>query len=230
MRLVGFIKESKKNSFAVPVYSGKEREFFFHILDDSYTITGFTVAQLNNTTFKKLYLSKKFDLGSKGALVFLGKEGYQKYDDAQTAIVEIINYIKDTSTFVAEETILEEALKIEKNVFSNINKIEERTVNSKSKKEQIILSFDFPSAIKESTIPENFMEQFPETNQESSNKILKLEQTEDPAFKSHIKHLNALEKDFELKLKMRAEERKSKLKSFNYQFHFGQKSLKGLNH
>lgn len=222
MRLVGYIKEKKHNSFAIPVYSGKEKEFFFHHLDDSYTIIGFKVAQLNTTKFKKVYLSKNFNLGSKGAIVFLGKEGYLKYDDAENAITEITNYIKDCYTFETVGTLLEESISIKKSVFK-IVEIQNKIVSIKPDKDPLILAFDLPLIKEEIAIQEFESPAYLEEKKEKPSKKIKLEQISDPAFKNEIKRLNVIEKNYELMLKMRSEDRRKKLKTFNYQFHFSQK-------
>lgn len=219
MRLVGYIKEQKQNSFAIPVYSRKEKEFFFHHLDENYTIIEFKVIQLNTTKFKKVYLSKNFDLGSKGAIVFLGKEGYLKYDDAENAITEIINYIKDCYTFETAGTLLEESTSIQKNVCKKVE-IENKIVSFKPKKEPILLDFNLPFTKKQITIQELETPISLKETKETSLKKGKLEQISDPLFKNEIKRLNALEKNYELTLKMRSEDRRRKLKTFNYQFHF----------
>ena len=63
-----------------------------------------------------------------------------------------------------------------------------------------------------------------EEKQDKTSSEKKLEQISDPAFKNEIKHLNTLEKNFEIMLKMRSNERRSNLKTYNYQFHFRPKA------
>jgi hypothetical protein len=53
-----------------------------------------------------------------------------------------------------------------------------------------------------------------------------LEQETDPVFTNAIKQLNSVDMNFEVKLKLRAEERRSKLKMFNYQFKVNQNGAK----
>ena len=114
MRVVGFIKEKNENTFANPVYSNRSGEYFSHILDASYDIISFIKTEIKKDTFKKIYLSKKFEINSKGGLVFIGKEDYLKYDSAENAIEEIINYINDVLAVNESKLLLTEANALKK--------------------------------------------------------------------------------------------------------------------
>ena len=221
MRLVGYIKEQKSNSFAIPVYSKDGIDFFVHNIDSSYNITNFKGVQLQTINFKKLYLSKNFDLGSKGGVVFIGKNRYLKYDDAKSAIKEIINYINECHTLDPAKTLLKEAILIQKKVFKEV-KTEIKKVELKA--QPIFLAFDLPLLKKEIDLHENKTGFSLEEKQDKTSSEKKLEQISDPAFKNEIKHLNTLEKNFEIMLKMRSNERRSNLKTYNYQFHFRPKA------
>jgi hypothetical protein len=102
MKLKGYIQGLKENSFTIPIY-GDGISYFFHYLDDSFNIINFYDALLPETAFNKLYLSKNFEVGNQGAIVFIGSENYIAYNQADKVIDEIINYLTDTTldpTFV----------------------------------------------------------------------------------------------------------------------------------
>ena len=82
------------------------------------------------------------------------------------------------------------------------------------------MDFNLPFTKKQITIQELETPISLKETKETSLKKGKLEQISDPLFKNEIKRLNALEKNYELTLKMRSEDRRRKLKTFNYQFHF----------
>jgi hypothetical protein len=228
MKLVGYIKEKKENSFRIPVYTNSKGLHFFHAVDERYNITDFVAATFNEKTFQKLYLSKKFEVGKKGAIVFIGSESYLHYNDAPTAIEEIIHYLNDHSVIANINVILDEAMLLKNRIFSDHFIVDNFVMKMSPKDEHIILSFDFPSPKKESADEKNTTTVNPETSQKKERAIV-LEQTSDPAFTNAIKHLDSVNMNFELKLKLRAEERRSKLKTFNYQFKLNQNSVKRKN-
>jgi hypothetical protein len=96
MYLKGYIQALKENSFAIPIYSDGDK-YYCHDLDDYYKIKEFYQIQIPDDYFIKLYLSKKFELGSIGASVFIGTEGYLVYNKSDIIINEIINYLNDTT-------------------------------------------------------------------------------------------------------------------------------------
>ncbi len=223
MRVVGYIKEKNENSFAVPVYSNKENDFFFHTLDSSFNITSFSKAEFDTSSFKKLYLSKKFELGSKGGLVFVGKEDYIKYDSAENAIEEIIHYLNDTSSGSEYKSVLNEANKLKKNILSDKFIVNNFEVNINPQKEQFILTFDFPSPKKGENIQEKLLDSLPKNKTEKTVSKVAFDTTTNTAYKSILEYLTRVDLNVELTLKLRANERRNKLKTLNYQFKMGKK-------
>jgi len=227
MKLVGYIKQKKENSFQVPVYANAKGSLFFHVADARYNITDFVAAKYHEKDFQKLYLSRKFALGNKGAIVFIGTENYLHYNDAPTAIEEIIHYLSDHSTIPKINVILDEAMLLKNRIFSDHFVVDNFVVKMDSQQEHIILSFDFPS--KKESENKNDTIAIADAPQRKKERAAVLEQESDPAFKNAIKHLNSVDMNFEVKLKLRAEERRSKLKTFNYQFKLNQNSARRKN-
>lgn len=224
MKLVGYIKQKKENSFRVPVYANAKGAVFFHAVDERYNITAFVAAQYNERDFGKIYLSKKFEIGKKGAIVFLGSDKYLHYNDAPTAIEEIIHYLNDHDTIPKINVILDEAMLLKNRILSDHFVVDNFVVKMDSKQEHIILSFDFPSPKNALNGDENMRIINPEAKQNKQERTVVVEQQSDPVFTNAIKQLNSVDMNFELKLKLRAEERRSKLKTFNYQFKLNQNS------
>jgi len=225
MKLVGYIKQKKENSFRIPVYSNQDNSYFFHHLDDSYTITHFSKTDINTITFQKIYLSKIFDVGSKAAIVFIGMENYLKYDDAENAIEEIINYLNDNASENTDyEYIINEALDLKRKIISDNYIIDNFEVDINPKKEQFILTFDFPSPKKANTIAETKPNNISSTTSNNlDSKPVKQEQTINPAYTSVYEYLTRVGVNIEVTLKLRANERRSKLKKSNYQFKISKK-------
>ena len=220
MRVVGYIKEKNENTFANPVYSNRSGEYSSHILDASYNVISFIKIEIKEDTFKKIYLSKKFEINSKGSLVFIGKEDYIKYDSAENAIEEIINYINDVLPVNESKLLLTEANALKKSILSDKFMVNNFEVNINPKKEQFILTFDFPSPTKDSK---------PEISSKNGTNTLskqKLEQTNNQAYNSILEYLTRVDLNVELTLKLRANERRSKLKTLNYQFKLSKNSSK----
>ena len=130
-------------------------------------------------------------------------------------LVEFLNkanieyYINDNPTSIDSfNELLNQALNLKKIIFSK------RIKNNKSKKnivkKEFILTFDFPS---------------PLTNENKEPKtIALLDDDSDAKIQSKIIKLQAAEKNFETSLRQRAEARRNKLKSYNYQFTHGRKT------
>jgi hypothetical protein len=194
MRLIGYAKELKCNYFAKPIYSENEEEYFFHEVDESYTIIGFSKIIFKLKSLKKVYLSKEFEIGSKGAIVFIGNKNYIKYDVANLAIDEVINFINDnTSQLESYTSILNQSLKLKKSIFSDSNK-------KPVKESSLVLKFDFPNILKKES-------KFDAVNDNSKSST-----------HPHLKKLQTVERNFEIALRARADFRRSKLKMYNYQF------------
>ncbi|WP_298221709.1 hypothetical protein [Flavobacterium sp.] len=229
MKLVGYIKEKKENSFRIPVYANAKGAFFFHTVDERYNITDFVAATYPEKNFQKIYLSRKFETGNKGAIVFIGSEGYLHYNEAPSAIEEIIHYLNDHSTIANINVLLDEAMLLKNRIFSDHFVVDNFVVKMDPTDDHIILSFDFPSPKKNSITEKETTNGNPEIPQKRREQTVPLEQESDPAFNNAIKQLNAVDMNFELKLKLRAEERRSKLKTFNYQFKLNQNTAKRKN-
>lgn len=220
MRVVGYIKEKKENTFANPVYSSRSGEYFSHILDASYNIISFIKKEIKEDTFKKIYLSKKFEINSKGSLVFIGKEDYIKYDSAENAIEEVINYINDIVPINESKPLLTEANALKKSILSDKFMVNNFEVNINPQKEQFILTFDFPSPNKD------IKSEVSSKNGTNTLSKQKLEQTNNQAYNSILEYLTRVDLNVELTLKLRANERRSKLKTLNYQFKLSKNSSK----
>lgn len=227
MKLVGYIKQKKENSFQIPVYTNAKGALFFHAVDERYNITDFVVAKYPEKDFQKLYLSRKFALGNKGAIVFTGTENYLHYNDAPSAIQEIIHYLSDHNTIATINVILDEAMLLKNRIFSDHFVVDNFVVKMDPQEEHIILSFDFPPK-KDSENNKDTIA-IEETPQRKKERTAVIEQESDPVFTNAIKHLNSVDMNFEVKLKLRAEERRSKLKTFNYQFKLNQNSARRKN-
>lgn len=224
MRVVGYIREKKETMFANPVYLNKGNEYFLHTLDDAYNIISFIKIEIKEDTFKKIYLSKKFEIGSKGALVFIGKEDYIKYDSAENAIEEIINYINDTIPTNESKQLLTEANSLKNIILSDKFIVNNFEVNINPQKEQFILTFDFPSPKKDSK-----PEVLSKNGVNTISKQVKLDQTNNAAYNSILEYLTRVDLNVELTLKLRANERRSKLKTLNYQFKLSKNNSKKSN-
>lgn len=228
MKLSGYIKQKKENTFRVPVYTDSKGVFYFHAVDERYNIIDFVAADFKENTFQKLYLSKKFRVGAKGAIVFAGRENYLHYHEATTAIDEIIHYLNDHSTESNINAILDEAMLLKNRIFSDHFVVDNFVVKMNPQEEQIVLSFDFPSPKKEALDNKNTMTVNHDLPKRKERPVM-LDQETDAAFTQAIRHLNSVDMNFELKLKLRAEERRSKLKMFNYQFKLNQNTAKRRN-
>jgi hypothetical protein len=105
-------------------------------------------------------------------------------------------------------------------IFSDHFVVDNFVLKMSPDEEQIILSFDFPSAKKDSLLRNEAAVSLKNTtiiNEDTA----KMDEKE-AVFSNAMKHINAVDMNFELKLKLRAEERRSKLKTFNYQFKLNQ--------
>jgi len=226
MKLIGYIKEKKENSFPVPVYANAQGDYFFHTIDNRHNLVSFVTATFSDSSLQQLYLSKKFTVGSKSAIVFIGKEGYLHYNSAPTAIEEIIHYLNDHVAKYNINAILDETMLLKNRILSDHFVVDSFVVKMDPKDDQITLSFDFPSPKKEASKVGNSEMETMESNATTKVRNLTIDQQSDPAFKNAIKQLNSVDMNFEVKLKLRAEERRSKLKIFNYQFKLNQNTSK----
>lgn len=113
MRLAGYLKALKENSFAIPVYS-ENGKFFFHNVDENYKIIEFYDSGLENNNFIKCYLSTEFKINDFGAYVFVGSNNYLNYNILSKNIFEVENYLNDT-------TDKEKFLSVKEDVKSFIN-------------------------------------------------------------------------------------------------------------
>lgn len=96
MKLVGYLKAFKENSFAIPVYS-ENGYFFFHNVDENYKIIEFYNARLEKNNFIECYLSTEFKLNDFGAYVFVGENNYLNYNILSNNIFEVKNYLNDNT-------------------------------------------------------------------------------------------------------------------------------------
>lgn len=222
MKLVGYIRNKKENAFQLPVYADSKGKTYTHITDERYNILQFEETQ-SDKNFCKLYLSKKFNLNRKGALVFVGKEGYIHFNEAPLAIDEIIHYLNDHSELYNINAILDEAMLLKNRIFSDHFVVDDFVLKMQPKTEEIILSFDFPS-------PKQSLNQTQEIiidgNQPQKNKETPafIEDEQKTEFNEALQKLKTVDMNFELRLKLRSAERRSKLKTFNYQFKLNQNS------
>ena len=220
MKLIGYSKDKKENSFREPIYSDSKGFLYSHQVDNRHNITAFNTYDSTNSDHTKLYLSKKFSVGSKAAIVFVGKENYLHYDAAPNAIEEVIHYLNDQSTLYNVNGILDQAMLLKNRIFSDHFVVDNFVVKMSPDDDQIILSFDFPSPNKEN-LSEN-EDDNPKKEAISTQKETVNKKEKEAIFSNAIKQLNSVDMNFELKLKLRAEERRSKLKTFNYQFKLNQ--------
>ena len=226
MKLVGYIKEKKENSFRSPIYIDLKGNYFSHVVDERYNITAFTEVAIAAVSFQKVYLSKNFEINAKGALIFAGKDNYIHYNAAPEAIEEIIYYLNDHSTDSKANAFLDEAMLLKNRIFSDHFVVENFVVKMNPKEEHIILSFDFPAPQKETLAQRNSTIVSNDESSKKSESGRAVDKNNDEAFTKAIKYLNSVDMNFELKLKLRAEERRSKLKMFNYQFKLNQNTSK----
>lgn len=224
MKLTGYIIDDKENSFREPIYKDAKGVFYRHEIDNRYNITRFQIFKDEPTTFKKIYLSKKFAVGTKAAIVFVGKEDYLHYDTAPNAIEEVIHYLNDHSTTDKLDGILDQAMLLKNRIFSDHFVVDNFVVKMNPDDEQIILSFDFPSP-KETEFSDKKTNKIDQPANSLSQKTVE-EDEKAALFSKAMKQLNSVDMNFELKLKLRAEERRSKLKTFNYQFKLNQNSAR----
>lgn len=209
MKLVGYISKNKEITFVLPIYSNLENEFYIHSLDANFNIIDFIKTEINTNSFIKLYLSKTFELDTKCAIVFVGKDNYIQYNSAHNAIGEIINYLNDRVSKKESKKVLDEAFLIRKAVYTDNFNVDNFIVKLNPSSDEITLTFDFPTTKKENLEDEN-------------KKISRIEKISTLVISPAMQQLNTGNMNFELKLKLRAETRRNTLKSFNYQFKLNQ--------
>lgn len=222
MRLVGYISDSRENAFKEPVYQDNKGNYYRHEIDSRHNIVGFLPIEDNKSEITKLYFSKKFSVGKKAALVFQGKENYLHYQEAPAAIEEVIHYLNDHSNLYKVDGALDQAMMLKSKILSDHFVVDNFVVKMNPDEEQIILSFDFPSPKKE-VLTENAVKKSTTEISSTDNSTTAADEKE-AIFSKAIKQLNSVDMNFELKLKLRADERRSKLKTFNYQFKLNQNS------
>jgi hypothetical protein len=96
MRLIGYIRELKANSFTIPIY-GDGDCYYHHVLDEYFNILKFEKIEFEDSYFKKIYISTEFDLNSKGAIAFVGCENHVVCNRVNLTINEIIHYLNETT-------------------------------------------------------------------------------------------------------------------------------------
>lgn len=176
MRLIGYIKAFKENSFTIPVYSDGVN-FFYHSLDDSYTIVDFIKVKISSENFlKRIYLSSVFSKGSIGACVFAGKDDYIFFNQADKIIDEILSYLNDTTAITQFSHIKREVLLL-KNSFAK----EDLTSNTaKIQEESIVFTFNLDNPKKSNSsdfIENNIIRYSLEEYMELENDILNIKPT-----------------------------------------------------
>lgn len=212
MRAVGFIKEKNKNAFRTPVYSNTDGEFFLHQIDEHYNIESFIPTCIAELNIKKIYLSKKIEIDSKGVVVFVGVDNYYKYDTADHAIEEIIHYLDELPCDYETQDIIIQAKTIQKKATSDRFVVDRFKVRLHPKKEQITLTFDFPA-------PQS----------DNKMKLLKPHESNMPAYAAAFENQSRVEMNIELTLRLRAHERRNTLKTFNYQFKLAKQVQRSYN-
>lgn len=269
MRLIGYIKAFKENSFTIPIYSDGIN-YFNHYLDEFYTIIDFTKAEIEDHMLNKIYLSTVFIKGSIGACIFAGKENYIFYNQADKLINEIIAYLGETTssteyTNIKREVSMLQSLFIKKDskfktpevsdeliVFNlqetNISKskelaeddiikysleeyieLENEILNAKPKNdakeriikrniERVLLDKSLSHINKEVIF--NLFQNFLNNNENAFEEIvLNTDVGRDFSFYlSNFEDISPVQLTIEETLKFRADERRRKLKEFNYRF------------
>jgi len=144
MRFVGYIKAFKENSFTIPIYSDGV-DFFYHCLDEFYTVVDFIKTDIvNEEILKRIYLSTVFKKGSIGACVFAGNDDYIFFNQADKIIDEIISYLDETTSLTEFTNVKREVSILKKLLIKE-------DLNSKSSEimeEEITFSFDLPDTNK----------------------------------------------------------------------------------
>lgn len=227
MKLVGYLNNDSENAFQTPVYADHQGHKFTHVTDERYNILSFEEISVNQN-FKPLYLSKKFRLHHKAAIVFVGKEGYIHYSDAPSAIEEIIHYLNDHSEKFPINAILDEAMLLKNRIFSDHLVVDQFVMKMRPQSEEIILSFDFPAPAHKNSLAQEISVEAQKSETSRNNAAIPLQESENE-FAQALRQLKSADMNFELKLKLRSAERRSKLKMFNYQFKLNQNSRQRKN-
>lgn len=273
MRLKGYIQAFKENSFTIPVY-GDDNFYYYHSLDDNFKIIDFYKTEISSNYFKKIYLSQTFDIGSTGAIIFIGCDSYISYNSAYKNINEIINYLNDTTICSKYLNIKNEALELSQILF-NETSIEPPLINSTEELKNIeikdgsyfidfeldnidtLIRYSLSDYIQEENhlILNNEINNFKESiiqkylersildktlfdtnkevmfslfikyldNNKSAFEEIIFDSNIGSGFSSYLSSVNdvvisPIEMSIEDTLKVRAEQRRSNLKSFNYRF------------
>ncbi|WP_298514224.1 tetratricopeptide repeat protein [uncultured Kordia sp.] len=92
MKLIGYIKPYKQNSFTIPIYSDGKK-VYHHILDDEFCICSFSEVVDDDWIIKKRF-NDKFKEGDQGALMFSGNKKIIYNKNLKIAFVEICKYLE----------------------------------------------------------------------------------------------------------------------------------------
>lgn len=96
MRLAGYLKALKENSFAIPVYTDKT-QYYFHSVDETYKITEFYNADISLNQIIECYISDSFEINDYAAIVFVGRQNYINSNQLNKGIEEIKKYLEETT-------------------------------------------------------------------------------------------------------------------------------------
>ena len=113
MRLAGYLKALKENSFAVPVYTDKS-QYFFHAVDDNYRVSEFYNADISLNQINECYISDNYEINDYAAIVFVGRKNYINSNKLNNGIEEVKKYLEET-------TLEKECLNVKEDVDYFIN-------------------------------------------------------------------------------------------------------------
>lgn len=236
MRLIGYLKALKENSFAIPIYSDGI-SFFYHIITNDFKILSFEEAEVPEDYLVKTYLSKTFEVNSIAALIFVGFKNYLLSNSADIIIDEVVFYLRDTTIENEYLNIKKEASELQEIIYNEIIKKGIEKINFPFN--QAIVNDGFVKYSLEEYIENSIIKNdlFPENKETlfqlfckylSDNKLifelLILNSEISKSFSSYLierkqpESIVSFEMSIEEVLKLRSEERRSRLREFNYQF------------
>lgn len=93
MKLAGYIREFKEVMFTVPIYKNGSK-YYFHTVDDHYSITGFEEISDPFENLIELDGNLEFKAGGKGAVVFRGKGDFIVCDRLAVGIPKVRRYFR----------------------------------------------------------------------------------------------------------------------------------------
>jgi len=274
MRLIGYIKQLKTNSFTIPIYTDGKK-MYFHFIDLNFKIIGFEEIK-SNYNFEKLFSNENYRVGSKGAIVFVGEEKNVFYGKADKTIYQIELYIESLNV-KQNKYIIEEIKELKNQIsvrlsskrksiemvnYDSLKKIDDSNINHlinktkkinitrhnlseyyevgfleiiNSKKKEIGLSLNIiPDDVikrwglhsKDKEILFHFFSDFINDNNsqlyqtclnEIRKQFSKFLIEKNKQYKTP--EITPMEMSIEDTLRVRAEERRKKMKQFNYKFH-----------